>query len=84
MGEGDDFGAAGIVTHIMNVEEIARAIVSLARNKTMRLQMGEAGYKRVLKKYQYKYMIEAYRRIYGDFAKSMGLAREEEEVRKEE
>lgn len=29
MGEGDEFGAAGIVTHIMNVEEIARAMVSL-------------------------------------------------------
>ncbi len=31
-GESDDFGDAGIVTHIMNVEEIAQAMVDLARN----------------------------------------------------
>ncbi len=73
MGENDEFGAAGIVTHIMNVEEIAQAMVSLARNKEARLRMGENGYQRVIAKYQYTYMIEAYRNIYRDFAKSMGL-----------
>ncbi len=83
MGENDEFGSAGIVTHIMNVEEIAQAMVSLARNKKARLQMGENGYQRVIAKYQYTYMIEAYRNIYRDFAKSMGLAWENEEVRKE-
>ncbi len=84
MGENDEFGSAGIVTHIMNVEEIAQAMVSLARNKKARLQMGENGYQRVIAKYQYTYMIEAYRNIYRDFAKSMGLERENEEVWKEE
>lgn len=78
MGENDGFGAAGIVTHIMNIEEIARAMVTLARNKTLRLQMGENGYQRVLAKYQYSYMIEAYRNIYKDFAESMGLKWEDE------
>jgi len=84
MGENDEFGAAGIVTHVMNVEEIAQAMVSLARNKTTRLRMGENGYQRVIAKYQYTYMIEAYRNIYRDFAKSMGLEWENEKVRKEE
>lgn len=78
MGENDGFGAAGIVTHIMNIEEIARAMVTLARNKTLRLQMGENGYQRVLAKYQYSYMIEAYRNIYKDFAERMGLKWEDE------
>ncbi len=73
MGENDEFGAAGIVTHIMNVEEIAQAMVSMARNREMRLQMGENGYQRVLAKYQFQSMISAYRGIYKDFAKSMGL-----------
>lgn len=82
MGEGDEFGAAGIVTHIMNVEEIAWAMVSMARNKTTRLQMGENGYHRVLARYEYRYMIETYRNIYRDFAKSMGLAWEDERVRR--
>ncbi len=84
MGENDEFGAAGIVTHIMNVEEIAQAMVSLARNKEARLRMGENGYQRVTAKYQYTDMIEAYRNIYRDFAKSMGLEWENEKVRKEE
>ncbi len=83
LGENDDFGAAGIVTHIMNIEEIAKAMVSLARNKKMRLQMGENGYRRVLAKYQYTYMIDAYRTIYRDFAESMGLEWEEENAQKE-
>lgn len=73
MGEGDEFGAAGIVTHIMNVEEIARAMIYMARNKARRLEMGENGYHRVMAKYQFQYMIDAYRRIYRDFAESMGL-----------
>lgn len=84
MGENDEFGAAGIVTHIMNVEEIAQAMVSLARNKEARLRMGENGYQRVIDKYQYTDMIDAYRNIYRDFAKSMGLEWENEKVREEE
>lgn len=83
MGEDDEFGAAGIVTHIMNVEEIARAMVYLARNEAMRLWMGENGYRRVLAKYQYIYMIKAYRGIYKDFAGSMGLDWKEDEAEKE-
>ena len=78
MGEADELGAAGIVTHIMNVEEIARAMVTMARNKAMRLEMGEIGYQRVMEKYQYEFMIDTYRGIYKDFAKSMGLIWEDE------
>lgn len=82
-GENDEFGAAGIVTHIMNIEEIARAMVSMARNKTMRLQMGENGYQRVLAKYQYSSMVDAYRSIYRDFARSMKLGWENERAPRE-
>lgn len=42
-GESDDFGAAGIVTHIMNIEEIAQAMLDMAANEKMRLEMGETG-----------------------------------------
>ena len=84
MGEADELGAAGIVTHIMNVEEIARAMVTMARNKAMRLEMGEIGYQRVMEKYQYEFMIDTYRGIYKDFAKSMGLIWEDGTVREKE
>ncbi len=72
-GENDDFGDAGIVVHIMNVEEIAQAMVDLARNEPMRLQMGENGYQRVVSAYQIGHMRSKYRKIYQDFSDSMGL-----------
>ena len=50
-GEDDDFGAAGILTHIMNVAEIADAMVQLAKKKNLRESMGEVGYKRLMRKY---------------------------------
>ncbi len=78
LGEKDDFGAAGIVTRIMNVQEIQQAIVSLAHNTQLRLQMGENGYKRVKTGYQFQYMQDEYKKIYQDFAESMGLKWEEE------
>lgn len=70
-GEGDDFGEAGILTHIMNVEEIAEAMIAMAEKTTMRQQMGEAGYQRVMSKYRIEHMQEAYWNIYRDFAISM-------------
>jgi len=72
-GEDDDFGEAGILTHIMNVEEIADAMLEMARNPEKRSRMGEAGYRRVMKKYQDEYMIDTYEKIYRDFSDGMGL-----------
>lgn len=72
-GENDDFGAGGILTHIMNVEEIAQAMVDMARNEPMRLQMGESGYKRVMSGYRIEHMRAKYHRIYEDFADSLEI-----------
>ena len=72
-GEKDDFGAGGILTHIMNVEEIAQAMVDMARNEPMRLRMGESGYKRVMSAYRIEHMRATYRKIYEDFADSLGI-----------
>lgn len=79
LGGGDDFGEAGIVTHIMNVEEISWAILRLAHNEQMRLEMGENGYRRVSFKYRIEGLRTTYSNIYHDFAKSMHLVWEEEE-----
>jgi glycosyltransferase involved in cell wall biosynthesis len=67
-GEGDSFGDGGILTHIMNVEEISDAILTLAGNEELRLEMGENGYRRVMSKYKLSDMQETYRGIYRDFA----------------
>lgn len=68
-GEDDDFGMAGILTHIMNVEEIADAIVTLATNDSKRQQYGENGYQRVMGKYKIEDMKKTYEEIYRKFEK---------------
>ncbi len=73
-GEKDDFGPGGILTHIMNVEEIAQAMVDMARNNDMRLAMGESGYKRVMSGYRIEHMRATYQKIYKDFADSCGAS----------
>ncbi len=69
--EGDRFGEAGIITHIMNVGEITQAILTLARDKRRRMQMGENGYHRVTAVYRMENMLHAYGEVYKDFAISM-------------
>ncbi len=63
-GEADDFGTAGILTHIMNVTEIADAMVELAEHPEERKRMGEIGYQRLQKRYRIEDMRETYRQIY--------------------
>lgn len=72
-GENDDFGEAGILTHIMNVEEISEAILILAGSEAKRRQMGENGYKRLMAKYRIEDMKETYQKIYCNAAKELGL-----------
>ena len=67
-GNDDGFGAAGILTHIMNLEEIAQAMIDLAIDSEGREQMGEAGYKRVTSFYRIEQMKETYKEIYRRFA----------------
>lgn len=62
--DGDDLGAAGIVTHIMNIEELANAMVEMANNPEKCLKMGEVGYRRMLNKYQLSQMQDTYSNIY--------------------
>lgn len=66
-GAGDSYGTAGILTHIMNIEEIAGAITELAQNKEERLLMGENGYRRVMDGYKVEDMKKKYTEIYNKF-----------------
>ena len=80
LGEKDDYGPAGIVVRIMHVEELAQAMIYLARDEELRGQLGENGYQRVVGGYQYSYMQKAYQKIYRDFAKELQLDWEEVET----
>jgi polysaccharide biosynthesis protein PelF len=62
----------------MNTEEIADAILKLAQDRELRLQMGENGYRRVMAGYRLEQMQEAYRKIYHSFAAELPEAWTEE------
>lgn len=76
-GENDDFGVAGRVVHIMNIAEIAKAIIDFAADPDMRRRMGENGYNRLMAKYKVEYMKQTYTNIYRDFAKSCNVSWDE-------
>ncbi len=67
-GEDDGIGQSGILTHIMNVEEITSAILTLAENEKMRLEYGENGYARLMKKYTIQHMKQTYDDIYNEMS----------------
>ena len=73
-GDTDDFGPAGILTHIMNLEEMADAIVELATNPKLRREMGENGYHRVNKSFRTEQMKNTYQKIYQDFAEKLNVS----------
>lgn len=80
-GNDDGFGTAGILTHIMNVEEIAQAMLTLADNPELRAQMGQSGYRRVNAVYHIDGMKQQYLEIYQDFCKAQGKPWPEEDFR---
>ena len=63
-GEDDEFGEAGIITHVMNVTEIADAMVKLSTSPKLCEKMAEAGFERVNNKYTTELMKARYKNIY--------------------
>lgn len=80
-GGDDTFGEAGIITHIMNIGEITQAILTLAKNRKLRMKMGENGYQRVCAIYRMENMLNAYGTIYREFAESMQIAVQDDEMK---
>ncbi len=80
-GEDDEFGEAGILTHIMNIEEISQAILELANNSEKRQRLGKNGYHRLMAKYRIEDMKKTYDRIYTEFEDTLARnwARDEDE-----
>ena len=67
------------MTHIMNIEEIAAAIVYMAENPELRRQMGEIGYRRLMRKYKIEDMKKTYEGIYREAAQRQNLVWEDKE-----
>ena len=66
-GDCDDFGPAGILCHIMNVQEIADAMCYMSNHPTDAKKMGETGYKRAMANYKLSDMQHKYQQIYEEF-----------------
>lgn len=65
-GVGDEIGTAGILTHVMNVEELTEAIVKMSLQNEERIEMGKRGYQRVNAFFRVEQMKETYRGLYQD------------------
>jgi len=73
MGEGSDtLGPAGIVTHVMNVNELSSAMLELAAHPMKTARMGETGYRRLNERYTLGHMREAYALLYKELAERNG------------
>lgn len=66
--ENDNYGRSGIIVPAMNVDKVAEAIVSLAKNKKMRERMGKVGKTRTAELYQNEEVVRKYRKLYDDWA----------------
>lgn len=65
---GDSLGSAGLTSPIMDVSQIAKCIIKLAEDKSLRLQMGDIGFRRVTEKYRKSDMFYRYGKIYDAMA----------------
>lgn len=63
-GFGDDFGPAGIVVPVMDYEEMAKALIKLAKDKKLRDDMGRNGFKRINTNYTIDRFIDSYKSLY--------------------
>lgn len=63
-GTKDEFGDAGIIAPVMNIEKMSKAMVYLAKEENIRLQMGLNGYNRVNKLYQNDKVFQEYYVLY--------------------
>lgn len=63
-GEKDRLGKSGIIVPVMNIDRIADAIVTLAQDEELRMEMGYTGKLRVKTFYQNEQVIRAYHELY--------------------
>ncbi len=69
MGEKDDLGACGFIVPVMNASQVSDAVVTLARDKALRQQMGLVGKKRVFTHYTEEIFLQQYRELYAHLGK---------------
>ena len=71
--DGDELGAAGILTHVMNVDEIAAAMVFIAKEREKARAMGEVGYRRMMSRFKLSDLKNAYGALYRQLGEELGI-----------
>lgn len=66
-GDEDKLGKSGIIVPVMNIDKIAKAIITLAENEPLRKEMGYTGKRRVKAFYQNEMVIKTYRELYEQY-----------------
>ncbi len=69
--EGDELGACGIITPIMQIDAIADAIVKLAKDRGLRIKMGQVGRARVMRYYTQEQLYKTYSTLYQELQPKM-------------
>lgn len=77
--EGDHLGKAGLIVPVMDAVGIARAVIKLADNERLRLDMGDIGYQRTAAFYKKEDMFDRYDKIYKDY---LGLNQQDKRKRR--
>ncbi len=62
--DADEIGSAGVIVPILGVNQIAKAMLTLAKDKDLRIQMGQNGYERAKKYFDVQETFEEYRKLY--------------------
>lgn len=66
-GEEDRLGKSGIIVPVMNIDKIAKAIVTLAEDESLRMEMGYTGKRRVKTFYRNEMVTKTYRELYEQY-----------------
>ncbi len=67
LGTNDSYGPAGFVVPVMNSKQLGNAIIKLCKDKSLREQMGQNGFERVLKHYSFNEFIQGYKDKYKEY-----------------
>ncbi|PLT32605.1 GT4 family glycosyltransferase PelF [Bacillus sp. V5-8f] len=71
-GRNDGIGNAGIIVPVMNYVQMAKAIVTISKDETLRNEMGMNGFERVSRFYSRDHFINSYKEIYQKVEGSYG------------
>ncbi|NJK90795.1 MAG: glycosyltransferase family 4 protein [Blastochloris sp.] len=69
-------GNAGLLVDVENIDEMAGALLSLARDPGMRMELGNNGRERAGKEFSFQRMVDHYESVYANISRDAGVAQD--------